>query len=198
MASEIENLIKALAKLPTIGPRSAKSIALKMLTKKQDLMHPLVIAMEQAIKNTTICSICNNLDAINPCHICQDNRRDQSTICVVEKISDLWALEGTKSYKGLYHVLGGVLSALDGITPDDLDIPNLVTRSQNPNVKEVIIALNTSIDGQATMYYLTDYLELSNVEITVPSRGVPMGGELDHLDDGTLITALNSRKQIEN
>ena len=196
IGTEIENLIKLLAKLPGLGPRSARRVALQLLRQKESLMRPLANAMDVAAAQIQTCQYCNNLDTHNPCSICTDQRRDPSLICVVEQIADLWALERTGFYKGYYHVLGGTLSALDGITPEDLSIPTLIQRAQNLNVKEIILALNATIDGQTTAHYLIDRLENCNVEITHLAQGIPIGGELDYLDDGTLTTALKSRSSF--
>lgn len=190
---EIETLINCLAKLPGLGPRSARRVALVLLKKKESLMLPLAQSMEEAAKAIRDCTACGNFDTMDPCAICADKGRDVSQVCVVEDVSDLWALERTGAFKGYYHVLGGTLSALDGIGPDDLSIPGLLRRAAAPEVREVIFALNATIDGQTTAHYLADRLQDSNVKITRLAHGVPMGGDLDYLDDGTLATALRAR-----
>jgi len=191
---EIDALIKMLARLPGMGPRSARRAAIHLLQHKESLMQPLASAIATAADAIRTCSQCGNLDTSDPCGVCASHKRDRSTICVVEQISDLWALERTNSYKGLYHVLGGTLSALDGIGPEDLNIQPLVTHAQGDQVTEIIIALNATVDGQTTAHYLMDRLEGCNVDITRLAHGVPVGGELDYLDDGTLTTALKSRR----
>lgn len=193
IGQDIDNLIKLLAKLPGLGPRSARRMAIQMLRQREAVMRPLATALETAADNIVNCATCNNLDTCDPCTICSDERRDRTAICVVEQIGDLWALERTGAYKGLYHVLGGTLSALDGIGPDDLAIPALIERAAEEQVTEIIIALNATIDGQTTAHYLTDRMDGCGVSVTRLAHGVPIGGELDYLDDGTLMTALKSR-----
>jgi len=196
IGQEIKNLIHMLSKLPGVGPRSARRMAIQMLKKRESLMHPLAHAIETAADAIEVCQTCNNLDSQNPCHICSDTSRDRSQICIIEQIGDLWALERTGSYQGYYHVLGGTLSALDGIGPEDLNIPELLKRAQTDHCQEVIIGLNATIDGQTTTHYLTDLLQNCDVNITRLAHGVPIGGELDYLDDGTITTALRSRSAI--
>ncbi len=193
IGTEIENLINLLSKMPGIGPRSARRMALSLLRQKESLMIPLSDALSTAAVAIKTCGTCNNLDTISPCSVCNNALRDRSVICVVEQIADLWALERTGSYRGLYHVLGGTLSALDGVGPEDLSIPSLVARSGAEDVTEIIIALNATIDGQTTAHYLTNSLRNSSVTVTRLAHGVPIGGELDYLDDGTITTALKSR-----
>lgn len=195
IGAEIEHLIQTLSKLPGIGQRTARRMALQMLKKPDSLMRPLAASLHNAAEAVSACQVCQNLDSQNPCALCQDDRRDPSLLCVVEDVSDLWALERTGSYRGGYHVLGGTLSALDGIGPEDLHIPQILSRCQNPEIEEVIIALNATINGQTTAHYLADKIHETNPNITVTklAHGVPVGGELDYLDDGTLTTALHAR-----
>lgn len=192
--SEIERLIQLLAKLPGLGPRSARRAALQMLQKRDAVMRPLAEALADAAEKISPCSNCGNLDTCDPCSICRDPRRDESVICVVETVGDLWALERAGAFKGRYHVLGGVLSALDGVGPEDLNLAGLVERAGQPETQELILALNATVDGQTTAHFLADKLSACGVEITSLARGVPVGGELDYLDDGTLSAAFRSRR----
>lgn len=193
LGSDFEHIVKLLSRLPGVGTRSARRMMLYLLNHKDQLMLPLSDTLKQAADTITQCDECHTLDTQSPCAICQDFSRDKHLICIVESVADLWALERTGSYKGLYHVLGGTLSALDGIGPDDLNIPHLKQRVQSAPVQEVIIALNATIDGQTTAHYIMDVLENCDVKITRLARGVPIGSALDYLDDNTLITALNAR-----
>ncbi len=193
---EIEKLIQLLARVPGLGPRSARRAALFLIKKKEVLLKPLGLAMQDAAEKIRICSVCGNVDTSDPCSICTDPRRDQSTIIVVEDVSDLWALERAGTMQVKYHVLGGHLSPLDGIGPDDLNIASLVNRVAEGNVKEVILAVNATIEGQTTAHYLTDQLHSYPVKITRLAHGVPVGGELDYLDDGTLAAALRARTSL--
>jgi len=190
---EIDRLIQLLARLPGLGPRSARRAALDLLKKGEASMGPLADALTVAAARITSCSRCSNLDTPISCHICTDARRNKSAICVVEEVADLWALERA-SYGGHYHVLGGVLSALDGVGPEDLSIIDLVNRAAEPDVTEVILAMNATVDGQTTAHYITDRLIDCNVSVTRLAHGVPVGGELDYLDDGTLIQAMKARR----
>ncbi|WP_417319996.1 recombination mediator RecR [Emcibacter sp.] len=192
--SELDQLIQLLSKLPGFGPRSARRAVLQLVKKKDTLMKPLASSLASVAEHVHPCSTCGNLDVSDPCHICEDERRDQSTICVIEEVADLWALERAGSYRGLYHVIGGTLSALDGVGPDDLNISGLVERAGEEAVKEIIVATNATVDGQTTAHYITDRLKNSGVTVSRLAHGVPVGGELDYLDDGTLTTALNSRQ----
>ncbi len=194
--SEIDHLIKLLSKMPGLGARSARRAALHLIQNKESLLSPLAHAMNEAAQNVQACDVCANLDTLNPCSICQESRRDQKTLCVVQEVSDLWALERASVFKGLYHVLGGTLSALDGVGPEDLRVESLIERAQDETITEVIIALSATVDGQTTAHYLSDRLEDCNVTISHLAHGVPVGGELDYLDDGTLATALNSRRTL--
>lgn len=194
--TEIEQLINLLAKLPGLGPRSARRAALQLIKKKETLLLPLADAMAEAGEKVINCSICGNVDTVDPCAICASPRRDKSIICVVEEVGDLWALERSGVMGGLYHVLGGTLSALDGIGPDDLNVAGLVLRSEARQVKEVILAMNATVDGQTTAHYITDRVEHADVKVTRLAHGVPVGGELDYLDDGTLAAALKARREF--
>ncbi len=193
---EIDRLIQLLGRLPGLGPRSARRAALHLLKRRESLLQPLAAALSDAADKVVACSTCGNLDTVDPCAICRDPRRDPSMICVVEEVADLWALERTKFFNGRYHVLGGTLSALDGIGPEDLNIAALIGRAAEPVVKEVIIATNATVDGQTTAHYLTDRLADCNVSATRLAYGVPVGGELDYLDDGTLSAALKARRAL--
>jgi recombination protein RecR len=199
---EIERLVQYLAKLPGLGPRSARRAALHLMKKRETLFEPLAQAMAEAAAAVRTCSACGNLDTRDPCGICADARRDRSAICVVEEVGDLWALERTGAFRGLYHVLGGTLSALDGIGPDDLSIASLVRRvtegdgESESRVGEVILALNATVDGQTTAHYVADRLAGTGVVISRLAHGVPVGGELDYLDDGTLTAALRARRSV--
>lgn len=194
---EIEKLIQLLARLPGLGPRSARRIALHLIKKKDQLLAPLAEAMHNAHQNILICEACGNVDTKSPCLICSNINRDPSILVVVEDVSDLWALERAGVLNARYHVLGGVLSPLDGILPEHLNIEKLVQRATDPMIKEIILALNATVDGQTTAYYLIDMLEhLSHLKITRLAHGVPVGGELDYLDEGTLSAALKQRTPI--
>ena len=191
---EIERLIQLLAKLPGLGPRSARRAVLQLIKKKETLLVPLAAAMADAAEKACICSVCGNVDTQDPCAICADTSRDPASICVVEEVGDLWALERAGAHKGRYHVLGGVLSALDGVGPDDLNIGKLVERATNGEVTEIILAMNATVDGQATAHYIMDRLDGTGLSISRLAHGVPVGGELDYLDDGTLAAAMKSRR----
>ena len=193
---EIEELIRLLARLPGLGPRSARRAALFLMRRRDDLLAPLADAMARAAAAITECSTCGNLDTTDPCRICADPGRDASVLCVVEQVADLWALERSKGYHGLYHVLGGTLSALNGIGPDDLSIAGLVNRARTDTVGEVILALNATVEGQTTAHYVGDRLAHCGVRLTRLAHGVPVGGELDYLDDGTLSAALRARRNL--
>jgi len=194
--SDIERLIQLLSKLPGLGPRSARRATLYLISRRESLLTPLSEAMAEAAANVKVCGTCGNLDTTDICAICTDPKRDKSMLCVVEDVSDLWALERSEAFTGQYHVLGGTLSALDGIGPDELNVEPLVQRVANSNVQEVILALNATVDGQTTAHYLSDRLSDSGASITRLAHGVPVGGELDYLDDGTLSTALKSRRAM--
>lgn len=190
---EIERLIQLLARLPGLGPRSARRAALFLIKKRELIMAPLAVALQAAIDKIEECRVCGNIDTRNPCAICSDERRDPSAIVAVADVADLWALERAHAINSRYHVLGGTLSPLDGIGPDDLTIASLVQRAHDPAVSEIILALNATVDGQSTAHYITDLLQDANVKITRLAHGVPVGGELDYLDEGTLAAAIRSR-----
>ncbi|HWP25033.1 MAG TPA: recombination mediator RecR [Xanthobacteraceae bacterium] len=193
---EIERLIQLLARLPGLGPRSGRRAALHLIKKREQLMAPLAAAMATAMEKIQVCRVCGNIDTQNPCTVCTDARRDRSVIVVVADVADLWALERAGALNALYHVLGGTLSPLDGVGPQDLSIDALIARAHDPEVKEVILALNATVDGQTTAHYITDLLHGANVTVTRLAHGVPVGGELDYLDDGTLATAIRSRTPL--
>jgi len=190
---EIERLIQLLARLPGLGPRSARRAALHLIKKRDLLMAPLAAALQSAMEKIAVCRICGNLDTQNPCAVCSDPRRDPSIIVVVADVADLWALERARAVDARYHVLGGTLSPLDGVGPEDLSIEALITRAHAPEVKEVILALNATVDGQTTAHYITELLVGAGVKATGLAHGVPVGGELDYLDEGTLTAAIRSR-----
>ena len=190
---EIERLIQLLARLPGLGPRSARRAALVLMKKKEALMQPLAKALADAAAAVSVCSVCGNVDTQDPCAVCADPRRDGATLVVVEDVGDLWALERAAATRGRYHVLGGVLSPLDGIGPDELNIATLVARAREDGVGEVILAMNATVEGQTTAHYITDQLAGADVKVTRLAHGVPVGGELDYLDDGTLAAAMKSR-----
>jgi len=193
---EIDRLIQLLAKLPGLGPRSARRAALHLIKKRETLMEPLADALAGAAAAIRTCPVCGNLDTTSPCHVCRDAGRDRTTLCVVEEVGDLWAMERTGAFRGLYHVLGGTLSALEGVGPEDLTIPALLERASRPEVTEVILALNATVSGQTTAHYLADRLSGCAVTLSRLAHGVPVGGELDHLDDGTLTAALRARRSV--
>ena len=193
---EIERLVQLLARMPGLGPRSARKAALALIKKRQDLLVPLADAMRVAVEKIVECNICGNVDTVQPCTICQDQRRDQTLIVAVEEVGDLWALERAGVVNALYHVLGGHLSPLDGIGPDQLNITRLVERVSAGGVKEVLLALNSTVEGQSTAHYLTEQLAASGVAVSKLAQGVPVGGELDYLDEGTLAAAIKSRRRM--
>ena len=193
---EIERLISLLARLPGLGPRSARRAALFLIKKREQIMAPLATAIQTALEKIEVCRVCGNIDTQNPCTVCTDTRRDPAIIVVVADVADLWALERARAINARYHVLGGTLSPLDGIGPQDLSIEALVSRAHDPAVTEVILALNATVDGQTTAHYITDLLHEANVKVTRLAHGVPVGGELDYLDDGTLSAALAARRAV--
>jgi recombination protein RecR len=190
---EIERLIQLLAKVPGLGPRSARRATLHLIKKKDQLLAPLSVAMADAVDKVRVCSTCGNVDTQDPCTVCTDERRDRSLLIVVEDVSDLWALERSGAMNARYHVLGGTLSPLDGVGPDDLTIAQLVSRVAQGEVKEVILAVNATVEGQTTAHYITDQLSGLGAKVTRLAHGVPVGGELDYLDEGTIAAALKSR-----
>jgi recombination protein RecR len=191
---EIEHLISLLARLPGMGPRSARRAALKMLQQPEARMLPLATALAEAARAVKPCSVCGNLDSRDPCSICSDPQRDHTLICVVEGVGDLWALERALIYRGLYHVLGGTLSALAGIGPGELNLTPLLSRIEDGGVTEVLLALGATVDGATTAHWLTDRLKPLGVRVTRVAQGVPIGGALDVLDDGTLAAAMRARR----
>lgn len=193
---DIENLIKQIAKLPALGSRSARRIVLYLLNKREAALTPLIESLQKVSENIKTCEICGNFDTSSPCPICTSNIRDDSLICVVRDVADLWAMERVSLFKGKYHVLGGVLSAMEGVVPEDLNIDALEKRIASGKVKELILALPATIDGQITSHYLLSRFKDSGVKITTLAQGIPMGAELDYMDEGTLQLALNSRKQL--
>jgi recombination protein RecR len=190
---EIERLIQLLARLPGLGPRSARRAALQLIKRREQLMSPLATALQVALDKIQVCRTCGNIDTQSPCTVCTDPRRDPAVIVVVADVADLWALERAHAINARYHVLGGTLSPLDGVGPQDLTIDALVTRAHAADVKEIILALNATVDGQTTAHYITDLLADANVTVTRLAHGVPVGGELDYLDEGTLAAAIRSR-----
>ena len=193
---EIERLIQLLARLPGLGPRSARRAALHLIKKREPLMTPLAAALQTAIEKIVICKTCGNIDTVDPCTVCTDVRRDRSVIIVVADVADVWALERAAVLNARYHVLGGTLSPLDGVGPAELTIDALITRAHDPEVKEIVLALNATVDGQTTAHYITDLLHDANVIVTRLAHGVPVGGELDYLDEGTLSAAIRSRTPL--
>jgi recombination protein RecR len=196
--TEIDQLVQFLAKLPGLGPRSARRAALYLLKRRESLLLPLAQAMTNAALHVTHCSHCGNLDTVDPCPICADRRRDGTRLCVVEDVADLWAIERSGAFAGRYHVLGGALSALDGVGPEELRVEQLIARVAREGVAEVILALSATVEGQITAHYLADRLAASGVAVTRLAQGVPMGGELDYLDEGTLTAALAARRPVGN
>ncbi len=197
MASqEIDDLANALARLPGFGPRSARRAVLYLMKKRETALDPLVSAMERVRQNLSTCDNCGNIDTVNPCNICTDMRRDTRALCVVEEVSDLWALDKSRLFLGRYHVLGGRLSALDGVRPEDLTIARLVERVAEGGIDEVVLAMNATLEGQTTAHYIAERLENYPLRLTQLAHGLPMGGELDYLDEGTLAQALRARKAI--
>lgn len=192
----LDQLIKHLAGLPGLGPRSARRAALHLINRKDEVMMPLARTLEQTAQTIRICSACGNIDHADPCRICTDGGRDRRLICVVATVADLWAIERAGGYRGLYHILGGVLSALDGIRPEDLRLHQLVERVKTVEPQEVILALSATVDGQATAHVIMDMLHDAPVKISRLAHGVPVGGELDYLDDGTIMTAMKSRATL--
>lgn len=195
--TEIDHLVQLLAKLPGLGPRSARRAAFHLIKRREVLMSPLAAALTIVAERVRPCTLCGNLDTIDPCALCRDPKRDPALVCVVADVADLWAIERTGSFRGRYHVLGGTLSALDGVGPDDLRIGALVDRVRESGVHEIILALNATVDGQTTAHYLIDRLAGATVQVSRLAHGVPVGGELDYLDDGTLSAALAQRLPLK-
>ncbi len=195
-APELEQLISLLSKLPSFGPRSARRVVLALLKQKESRFVPLVTAMQTVLDKVQLCPICGNMDTTVPCSICNDEKRDSTLVCVVQDVADLWALERAGVFKGVYHILGGVLSALDGVGPDELRIEELIEKVVSGRIKEVVLALPATVEGQTTVHYLSDKLSQLEVSVSTLSRGVPVGGELDYLDDGTLQLAFKTRRNV--
>lgn len=193
---EIERLVQLLARMPGLGPRSARKAVLALLKKRNELLIPLTEALQQAVDKISECSVCGNLDTVNPCSVCRDPRRDDGMIVVVEEVGDLWALERANVISARYHVLGGHLSPLDGIGPDQLNIASLLERVRSGAVMEVLLALNATVEGQSTAHYVSDQLAQTGVAVSRLAQGVPIGGELDYLDEGTLAAAFKARRQL--
>ena len=191
--SPLDDLVRRLSSLPGLGTRSARRIALHLIERKDASLRPLIASLTKACETIVTCAECGNLDHSDPCGICRDHGRDHNVLCVVANVADLWAIERTRTFKGLYHVLGGILSAVDGVRVEHLTIPHLVTRIKQHNVTEVILALSATVEAQATCHVVMDHLAGLNVKITRLSQGVPVGGELDYLDDGTIKAALKAR-----
>ena len=193
---DIEKLIKLVAKLPALGTRSSRRIVLQLLKKRESLFLPLIDAMQQVAANVKTCDICGNYDTESPCSICSSQSREDGVVCVVQDVADLWAMERVSMFKGKYQVLGGILSALDGISAEDLNIDKLFSRIEKENIKEIILALPATIDGQITTNYLLQQLKNYDIKVTTLAQGIPMGAELDYMDEGTIQLALNSRKVL--
>ena len=197
MASqEIEALSQALARLPGLGPRSARRAVLHLMKKREGALEPLLAALQQVSANLSTCGTCGNLDTADPCAICRDPRRDDRLLCVVEEVADLWALDRSRLFPGRFHVLGGRLSALEGIRPEDLSIDALVARLAAGGIDEVVLAMNATLEGQTTAHYLAERLEQFPIRLTQLAHGLPVGGELDYLDEGTLAQALRARRPV--
>ena len=194
--TELEKLIKLIAKLPSLGTRSARRITLQLLKKRENMLLPLIQSLTDVAENIKTCDICGNYDTQNPCSICSSETRDGSVICVVQDVADLWAMERVSFFKGKYHILGGILSAIDGVTAEDLNIDSLESRLKKGQVSELILALPATVDGQITSHYLVSRFKDYNIKITTLAQGIPMGGELDYMDEGTIQLALNSRKAL--
>jgi recombination protein RecR len=193
---EIEALANALARLPGLGPRSARRAVLHLMKKRESALQPLLAALQQVSEKLSTCSVCGNVDTADPCSICRDPRRDDRSLCVVEEVSDLWALDRSRLFPGRYHVLGGRLSALEGVRPEDLSIDRLVSRVSAGGIDEVVLAMNATLEGQTTAHYVAERLESFPVRLTQLAHGLPVGGELDYLDEGTLAQALRARRPV--
>ncbi len=193
---EIERLIQLLSRLPGLGPRSARRAALALVEKRDVLMAPLAEALAEAAAKVKTCAICGNFDTVDPCTLCSDPGRDQTMLCVVEDVASLWAMERSGCFPGRYHVLGGLLSALDGIGPEDLGLARLISRAADPLVTEIILATPATVEGQTTAHYLADRLAQTGLTVSGLAHGVPVGGELDYLDDGTIVAAIRARRAM--
>ncbi|MFN7038143.1 MAG: recombination mediator RecR [Alphaproteobacteria bacterium] len=192
--NEIDRLVYLFSRIPGLGPRSSRRAVLHLMKYRESLMIPLADSIRNTANSIKTCQNCFNLDVLSPCTICSSPKRDQTLICVIESVADLWAIERGKIYKGLYHVLGGTLSALDNVSPDDLNIDKLLERASNSETQEIILANNATVDGQTTAFYITERLKNYKVKISQLAHGIPVGGELDYLDEGTLSAALQARK----
>lgn len=196
VGNDIEKLIKIIAKLPSLGTRSARRIVLQLLKKRETLFFPLIDSLKNVAENIKTCEVCGNYDTVSPCSICSSSSRDSSVLCVVQDVADLWAMERISLFKGKYHVLGGILSAIDGISAEDLNLESLFSRLEKENISEIILALPATIDGQITTNYILQRLKSYSIKITTLAQGIPMGAELDYMDEGTIQLALNSRKVL--
>ena len=196
VGNDIEKLIKIIAKLPSLGTRSARRIVLQLIKKRETLFFPLIDSLKNVAENIKTCEVCGNYDTLSPCSICSSSSRDSSVLCVVQDVADLWAMERISLFKGKYHVLGGILSAIDGISAEDLNLESLFSRLEKENISEIILALPATIDGQITTNYILQRLKSYNIKITTLAQGIPMGAELDYMDEGTIQLALNSRKVL--
>jgi recombination protein RecR len=198
MASpEIDALTQALARLPGLGPRSARRAVLHLIKKRETALGPLIAALQAVERGLVTCSVCGNIDTVDPCSICTDPRRDPASLCVVEEVADLWALDRARLFSGRYHVLGGRLSALDGVRPEDLAVESLVSRVVSGGITEVVLAMNATLEGQTTMHYVAERLAGTGARVMQLAHGLPVGGELDYLDEGTLALALRARRLVE-
>ena len=195
-AAEIEELVSALARLPGLGPRSARRAVLQMLKRRDTVLAPIARALDRVAERLSTCSVCGNLDTLEPCSVCRDPRRDASLLCVVEEVADLWALDRGRLFPGRYHVLGGRLSALDGVRPEDLSIAELIERVAAGGIEEVVLATNATLEGSTTAHYITGRLAELPVRVSQLAHGLPVGGELDYLDEGTLAQALRARRPM--
>ena len=193
---EIESLVQSLSRLPGLGPRSARRAVLHLIKRRESALQPLMTALAEVDRRMTECSICGNIDTVDPCQICSDARRDATLLAVVEDVADLWAMDRARLFAGRYHVLGGRLSALDGIGPDDLSIGKLIERVRGGEVAEVVLAMNATMEGQTTLHYLAEQLEPLGIAVSTLAHGVPVGGELDYLDEGTIAQALRARRRL--
>lgn len=198
MASkDIDKLVKLVSKLPSLGTRSARRVVLALLQKRENLFLPLIESMSEVANNIKTCEICGNFDTTSPCAVCEDEKRKNGLLCVVQDVADLWAMERVSFFKGKYHILGGILSALDGVSPEDLNIAGMLARIGNEGISEVILALPATVDGQITSHYLVSKLkEFPEVKVSTLAQGIPIGAELDYMDEGTIQLALNSRKEL--
>jgi recombination protein RecR len=192
----IENLIKVISKLPSLGTRSARRIVLHLLKKKENVIPQLITSLQAVYDNIKVCEVCGNYDTVSPCSICSSQTREKGTLCIIQDISDLWALERGGLYKGTYQLLGGILSAIEGVTPDDLNIDKLLIRIEQEAINEIILALPATVDGQITMHYISSLLKDKDIKLSTLAQGIPVGGELDYMDDGTIKLALDMRKVL--